>query len=125
MKAELKTIKDQNLNLSHKLQEKGGKKDYRQGNKRIKNKNSKDKFVNDWRLTNPSRTPKIFTGKWKWKSITPTSGEKQKLKDGKTYFWCPDHKAWGLHHPNDCEWRKERVKNDEELKASASTSTSG
>ena len=41
-----------------------------------------------------------------WMTQEPKSGEKQtKERDGKTYHWCPKHKAWGIHKPEDCEGR--------------------
>lgn len=40
--------------------------------------------------------------KWAWKAIPPTAGETTKVYNTKTYNWCPHHKAWTEHHPNDC-----------------------
>ena len=28
----------------------------------------------------------------------------------KTYYWCDDHKAWAMHHLNQCKWRLDRIK---------------
>jgi hypothetical protein len=39
----------------------------------------------------------------KWVNNPPKAGEpKTKKVDGKTYYWCPAHKAWVQHSPEDC-----------------------
>ena len=109
MKAEMRSIKDQNLKLSHKQQNKGprsGKFNNRYKKKPLQEWNPKTYFQN-----NLHRKPRAWTGKLQWRSVPPTKGETQKSINGKTYFWCSDHQAWGLHRHSDCEWRKAKAGN--------------
>ena len=59
-----------------------------------------------------TRTPKSSTspnkkGKPDWMMKKPTSNESRngnkKEVDGKTYYWCNNHKAWGRHKQEDCK----------------------
>ena len=49
--------------------------------------------------------------KWEWKKVPPSEGETSKNFEGKTYFYCPKHKAWCLHKPSEC--RKGTTSSDE------------
>lgn len=59
------------------------------------------------------------TTKPEWMTKAPTTGSPQtKTVDGKEYFWCPKHKAWGRHQPEECKgvgvnMKKESTKKDE------------
>jgi hypothetical protein len=38
-----------------------------------------------------------------WKTVAPTNGQpKVKVSKGKTYHWCPNHLAWTIHKPEEC-----------------------
>jgi hypothetical protein len=46
-----------------------------------------------------------------WMTKAPTTGSPQsKTVDGKEYFWCPKHKAWGRHKAKDCKGVGVKVK---------------
>ena len=47
---------------------------------------------------------------WGWKKTPPKDGQKTKKFRDKTYHWCPHHKLWCLHKPEDC--KKGNEKND-------------
>ena len=48
------------------------------------------------------------TGKYAWKDVVPKSGDPKTMdKNGKTYHWCPHHKAWTLHTAENCRMSKE------------------
>ena len=34
--------------------------------------------------------------------MPPVNGETTKVFEGKTYYFCPKHKAWTLHKPSEC-----------------------
>jgi hypothetical protein len=39
-----------------------------------------------------------------WMTKAPADGKpKTKEVNGKTYHWCPTHKAWGVHKASDCK----------------------
>jgi hypothetical protein len=39
-----------------------------------------------------------------WKKVAPKEGEKRhKMSDGKDFYWCPNHKAWTRHKPDECK----------------------
>ena len=40
--------------------------------------------------------------KWAWKTIAPKNGETTKKFAGKLCHWCPNHVAWTLHTPEEC-----------------------
>ena len=45
----------------------------------------------------------------KWKTVAPKDNEpKVKEKNGKTYHWCPTHKSWTIHKPEDCKGLRRR-----------------
>jgi hypothetical protein len=37
-----------------------------------------------------------------WKTEEPKDKSKSKTVDGRTYWWCPNHKAFTMHTPQDC-----------------------
>ena len=48
--------------------------------------------------------PRANTGKYAWKDVAPKPGEDLTKKKGdKNYNWCPHHKQWTLHKPDDCK----------------------
>ena len=71
-----------------------------------KDKRQKGNFDND----NPSdkgnnkskKKPGKNDCKWAWKEVPPSEGETSKKFEGKTYYFCPKHKAWCLHKPEEC-----------------------
>lgn len=47
--------------------------------------------------------------KWAWKDKPPRKGDKtQKQFDGKQYHWCPIHKKWTLHKPEECRLKDKK-----------------
>ena len=59
--------------------------------------------------------------KWAWKDIAPKNGEKTKKFSGKTYYWCPHHKAWTLHKPEECNKRSTGSDSNDSTASSAKT----
>ena len=48
--------------------------------------------------------------KWKWKEVPPKSGQKEtKVFKGETYYWCPHHKKWTLHNPDECHLKDKQT----------------
>ena len=55
--------------------------------------------------------------KWAWKTVPPTwktvppkEGEELiKTVNGKKYHWCPNHKAWTLHTPEECKKKPKEI----------------
>ena len=48
--------------------------------------------------------------KWKWKEVPPKSGQKHtKTFEGKEYHWCPLHKKWTLHKPDECRLKDKQT----------------
>jgi hypothetical protein len=44
-------------------------------------------------------------GKYDWKKEAPPAGKPHTYvwpDNGKTYYWCPNHKAWTIHRPEEC-----------------------
>jgi hypothetical protein len=44
-------------------------------------------------------------GKYDWKKEAPPAGKPHTYiwpDNGKTYYWCPKHKAWTIHRPEEC-----------------------
>ena len=88
--ARFEKLKDANLKLSKAIKEKsisrqkGSKPSGKSSQSESKNikKNNLDKFA--------------------WKQVNPEAGQShKKTVDGKEYQWCPWHKAWTVHDPND------------------------
>ena len=51
-----------------------------------------------------ANAPKNKEDRPKWMFVPPRSGEShEKVVDGKKYYWCPKHKAWVRHRPEDCK----------------------
>ena len=73
----------------------------------IKHKNLQKKWKDNQKKKKkddkPKGSKKFDNKKWKWKSVAPKSNEsKTKVFEGKTYLWCPHHKKWTLHKPDEC-----------------------
>jgi hypothetical protein len=66
---------------------------------------------------------------WAWKKVAPKAGQKQSKRHGKKdYHWCPKHKLWCLHRPEECQRPEDAVianetvtADDEDSKTSVST----
>ena len=41
-----------------------------------------------------------------WMKKAPTNGKGTMTHDGDTYYWCPTHKLWQKHKPNECRLKK-------------------
>jgi hypothetical protein len=67
--------------------------DKKQGKKNKKKKKDKDQAQSSGTYTKPA-----------WQTKAPTSAERGKSKkvDGKDYWWCPNHKSWTRHKPDEC-----------------------
>ena len=92
--AQLKQIEIKHKNLQKKWKD----------NQKKKKKDDKSKGSN-----------KSDNKKWKWKSVAPKNNEsKTKVFEGKTYFWCPHHKKWTLHKPDECRLKDRQDHNQEE-----------
>lgn len=48
-----------------------------------------------------------------WMKKAPTDGKGAVQRDGKTYYWCPTHKLWQLHKPDECRLKKILVQKKE------------
>jgi hypothetical protein len=64
-----------------------------QGKKNKKNKNKKNNTQNSNTYAKPA-----------WQTKAPTNAERGKSKkvNGKDYWWCPNHKSWVRHKPDEC-----------------------
>jgi hypothetical protein len=66
---------------------------------------------------------KSDTKKWDWKLIPPKDNEdKTKVVNGKTYYFCPNHKdkgMWTLHKPSECSQQKQTNKKDKNTNSSS------
>jgi hypothetical protein len=62
-----------------------------------------------------------------WKRVPPKEGEtKEKIVKEKTYHWCKNHMAWGIHPPKDCHVelsRKDAQRAPQPMTAAAVTAT--
>jgi hypothetical protein len=60
-----------------------------------------------------------------WKAVPPGANEvKTKSFENRTYHWCPNHKMWTMHKPEDCQginYRPGTGNNASQLQANAST----
>ena len=65
-------------------------------------KNTFDKDQNKNKTKNKKKNKTDKDNKWAWKEVAPKNGEKTKKYSGKTYYWCPNHNAWTLHTPEQC-----------------------
>jgi hypothetical protein len=73
----------------------------------------------------PNDTPRKNDKKWAWKDKKPKDNEsKTKKVDGKTYHWCPKHKAWTIHSPAECKKGSTEGHARDQDTASTSNSTS-
>ena len=54
-----------------------------------------------------SSLPKANIGSFAWKDVAPKKDDpKTKGVNRKTYHWCPKHKAWTLHKPEECRLKE-------------------
>ena len=91
--AKFEELKDKNLKLSKSLL--NGKK-YNPKNQNFKKKKSVNK---------KNKKEKDYT----WKKVPPNEGAPETIqRDNKTYHWCPEHLAWCIHKPEECELKKQR-----------------
>ena len=44
--------------------------------------------------------------KWSWKTVRGNTNQTTKEFEGKTYHWCPLHKAWTLHTNEECRLKQ-------------------
>lgn len=70
-----------------------------------KNKNTKKK-------NEKSKDPNRFA----WKTVKPKPGQKVVRWEGNDYQWCPYHKKWTVHKPEDCRLKDRNSTNKEENK---------
>jgi hypothetical protein len=71
-----------------------------------KQANSSPKSKTDKTNTSDSQKGKQYakTLKPDWMMKAPPTGSPHtKTKDGKEYYWCTKHKAWGRHQPQECK----------------------
>ena len=70
--------------------------------------------------TNSNKKVKKNDDKWAWKDVPPSKGEKhEKTFESKTYYWCPYHKKWTLHKPEECRLKdKQEESKEKETKES-------
>ena len=76
----------------------------------------KQKFQpNQSNRTLNAKSNKKVNDKWAWKDKAPRKGDKT-TKDfkGKTYHWCPTHKKWTLHKPDECRLKDKKLKKNNE-----------
>ena len=91
--AKFEELKDKNLKISKSLL--NGKKHS------PKNLNHKKKKPS----SKKNKKEKDYT----WKKVPPKEGAPEKIeRDDKTYHWCPEHLAWCIHRPDQCELKKKR-----------------
>ena len=85
LNAEFVKLKDENLKLSKKIAKKA----------KDEKKTKKDNKKKD-------------DNTWAWKEVAPKEGQKHTKKfKKKTYHWCPHHKLWTIHTPQQCEKNEE------------------
>ena len=99
--AELGKIKDDNLRLARSIKSKTT------GKSKQDKKGGRGKGSNKGKSKNNRK--RTHSGKWEWKNHVPSGNDpKHKKFEGKDYYWCPTHKAWMNHHPDECR-EKERL----------------
>jgi hypothetical protein len=60
------------------------------------------KETNHAKPTNSNNDPK---GKYTWKKLPRKPGKPNKMvwkPNGTTYYWCPKHRQWTIHTPEEC-----------------------
>ena len=95
LNAQFVKLKDENLKLSKQIKK--------------KSKESKDskKDKKDDKKKDDDKT-------WAWKNVALTEGQKQTKKfRKKTYHWCPNHKMWTIHTPQQCEKKSNNTEEDD------------
>ena len=96
--------------------------------KRLKTKSTKNKKKDrDRQTTKGNQTStKSTQRKPDWMLKHPTAAEKRsgskKKVDGKMYYWCTTHKAWGRHKPSECRGVNYRPNHDNTATNSRSSS---
>ena len=76
-------------------------------NNNLRQQMRKQKGVQNKKMPNQDKTKRTNDAKWAWKMIAPKHGERTKVFEGKTYFWCKYHKKWTLHKSTECRLVKE------------------
>ena len=105
--ASFEALKDKNLQLAKGLTRSSDskyvnsskKKGQKGSNERKKTSKKKKKLKDERDYASKKVPPKQHEGK-------------QKVRDGKTYYWCDEHLAWCLHKPEECKLKEEREKSD-------------
>jgi len=78
-----------------------------------KNMSGKPKSFSNVKPKNNSK--KKQDKSYAWKKVPPKSGQSKIMKrDSKTYYWCPEHLAWCVHKPSECNLKKEREAKSED-----------
>ena len=73
------------------------------GSKPSNKPGSKPKSSKQKKTKRDSEGRPIFKGTYKWKGEAPKRGEPTtKEVDEEKYYWCPHHKYWTLHKPEEC-----------------------
>jgi hypothetical protein len=97
--AKLGKIKDDNLHLARSIKSKANRTSKQDKKKGAGKGSNKGKSKNN--------SKKTCSGEWEWKNHVPSGNDpKHKKFKGKDYYWCPTHKAWMSHHPNECRKRE-------------------
>ena len=90
LSARFERLKDANLKLSKAIKDKANA---RQKGPKSTSKSGQSKA---------KQSKKNNDDKYAWKQVKPESGQShKKTVDGKQYHWCPWHKAWTVHDPDD------------------------
>ena len=78
------------------------------------NQKTQGKFIKNKAEEKGGRTPYTIPP---WTLIAPNEGEsKERTEDNKKYFWCPKHKKWTRHRPQDCRGANVNNKQGKERK---------
>jgi hypothetical protein len=92
--AKLGKIKDDNLRLARSIKSKSTGKSEQDKKGGTGKGSNKGKSKNNIKRTH--------SGKWEWKNHIPSRNDPKHRKfEGKDYYWCPTHRAWMNHHPNE------------------------
>ena len=112
LKPAIKKIKKYDVKLVLKLKKwKTSNKDKENQNPNVKENEDKIPINKDsLKTSNPDRISTKFIEKFVQKSAAPKLNKsKTKVVDSRTYYWCPDYKALSMNHPEQYEWKKERL----------------
>ena len=117
LSAELKKFKNKSASsYSNPSTSNNGGKDANQQNKNGGKKDNKKNKKSD-------KSKKDKDSKWAWKKAPPANGESTKTFEGKTYYWCPKHKAWTLHKPSECRLGEHSNNNNSETSTNDNTNS--